>query len=72
MGRSRKTTSAVTPYHAANQPLQSLEELRLLEIWEDEFFDENGVPNELFAKLDSMVSVISTGATNINSCSGLC
>ena len=56
-------------YRAANRPLQSLEELRLLEIWEDEFFDENGVPNELFAKLDSMVSVISSGAANVNSSS---
>ena len=56
-------------YRAANSPLQSLEELRLLEIWEDEFFDENGQPNELFAKLDSMVSVVNAGAANINSSS---
>ena len=56
-------------YRAANRPLQSLEELGLLEIWEDEFFDENGVPNELFAKLESMVSVINAGAANINSSS---
>ena len=56
-------------YRAANNPLQSLEELRLLDIWEDEFFDDNGLPNELFAKLDSMVSVINAGAANINSSS---
>lgn len=56
-------------YRAANRPLQSLEELRLLEIWEDEFFDEDGMPNALFDKLDSMVSVISVGAVNINSSS---
>jgi general secretion pathway protein K len=55
------------PYRAANGPLQSLEELRLLEIWEDEFFDEDGRPNELFTQLDSMVSVLSSGAANINS-----
>ena len=55
------------PYRAANAPLQSLEELRLIEIWEDEFFDEDGQPNELFAQLDSMVSVLHTGATNLNS-----
>ena len=54
-------------YRAANSPLQSLEELRLLEIWEDEFFDEKGIPNEFFTKLDSMVSVINAGAANINS-----
>ena len=56
-------------YRAANRPLQSLEELGLIEIWEDEFFDENGVPNELFTKLESMVSVIYAGAVNINSSS---
>ena len=56
-------------YRAANSPLQSLEDLRLIKIWEDEFFDENGLPNELFAKLDSMVSVINAGAVNINSSS---
>ncbi|MBT65123.1 MAG: hypothetical protein CML13_18150 [Puniceicoccaceae bacterium] len=55
------------PYRAANAPLQSLEELRLIEIWEDEFFDEDGQPNELFAQLDNMVSVLHTGATNLNS-----
>jgi len=55
------------PYRAANGPLQSLEELRLLEVWEDEFFDEDGRPNELFHKLDGMASVISTGAANLNS-----
>lgn len=57
------------PYRAANGPLQSLEELRLLEIWEDEFFDEDGRPNALFSKLDSMVSVITSGAANLNSSS---
>ena len=54
------------PYKAANGPLQSLEELRLLEIWEEVFFDEEGQPNELFAKLDNMVSVYHTGAVNLN------
>ncbi len=55
------------PYRTANGPLQSLEELRLLEIWEDEFFDEEGRPNELFSKLNTMVSVITSGAANLNS-----
>lgn len=54
-------------YRAANGPLQSLEELRLIEIWEDEFFDENGTPNELFTKLEGMVSVSSSGPANMNS-----
>ena len=54
------------PYRAANRPLQSLEELRLLKTWEDEFFDEDGLPNESFAKLSSLVSVLNTGTVNLN------
>ena len=54
------------PYRAANGPLQSLEELRLLEIWEEEFFDENGRPNELFFQMSSMVTVLRAGAVNLN------
>jgi general secretion pathway protein K len=54
------------PYRAANAPLQSLEELRLIEVWEDEFFDEDGQPNENFHRLDSLVSVIHGGSVNLN------
>ena len=57
------------PYRAANSPLQSLNELRLIEIWEEEFFDSVGRPNERFAKLEKMVSVINSGAVNLNSSS---
>jgi general secretion pathway protein K len=55
------------PYRAANKPLQNLEELRLIEIWETEFFDEAGRPNERFQKLKSMVSVLHGSAANLNS-----
>lgn len=54
------------PYRAANRPLQSLEELRLLKVWEDEFFDEKGMPNEEFQQLSGMVSVLNTGPVNLN------
>ncbi|MFQ3226372.1 MAG: type II secretory pathway component PulK [Lentimonas sp.] len=54
------------PYKAANRPLQSLEELSLLKVWEDEFFDEDGNPNELFTQLSGLVSVMNTGAVNLN------
>lgn len=57
------------PYRAANGPLQSLDELRLLEIWEKEFFDEDGQPNELFTQLSNMVSVYRSGAVNLNKAS---
>lgn len=53
-------------YKAANAPLQSLKELRYIQSWEDEFFDEYGRPNELFEQLSSLVSVINTGPVNIN------
>lgn len=57
------------PYRAANGPLQSLEELRLLEVWEDEFFDEDGQPNERFAQLSGLVSVYYSGTVNLNKAS---
>jgi len=55
------------PYRAANGPLQSLEELRLIKVWDEEFFDENGQPNEYFQQLADMVSVIHSGPANLNS-----
>lgn len=57
------------PYRAADGPLQSLEELRLIQAWEDHFFDESGAPNEAFQRLSRMASVYSSGAVNINSTS---
>lgn len=54
------------PYKAANRPLQTLDELRLLKVWEDEFFDQDGNPNELFIQLSGLVSVVNTGAVNLN------
>ena len=53
-------------YRAANGPLQSLEELRLLNSWEDEFFDSDGNPNEQFSQLSDLVSVLNSGAINLN------
>lgn len=53
-------------YKAANGPLQTLEELRYLETWLEEFFDEDGRPNELYNQLSQLVSVSNTGAVNLN------
>lgn len=53
-------------YRTANSPLQSLEELRLLKVWEDEFFDATGTPNERFRQLSNLVSVLNRGAVNLN------
>ena len=55
------------PYKAANRPLQSLEELSLLKVWQDEFFDQEGLPNERFEQLSMLFSVINSGPVNINS-----
>lgn len=54
-------------YKAANAPLQSLQELRYLKVWEDEFFTEDGTPNERFDQLSSLVSVTHGTAVNLNS-----
>ena len=55
------------PYRAANAPLQSLEELSLIEGWDETFFDENGQPLDSFDRLSAMVSVETQGAANLNS-----
>jgi len=57
------------PYKAANAPLQSLGELQLIEVWEDEFFDEQGRPNELYEQLARLVTVRYGGPLNLNSAS---
>ncbi|MFU8848116.1 MAG: general secretion pathway protein GspK [Opitutales bacterium] len=54
------------PYRAANGPLQSLEELRLIKVWEDEFFNQDGQPNERFMQLSRLVSVYYSGVINLN------
>ncbi len=53
-------------YKAANGPLQSIEELRYIQGWDETFFDEEGHPNELFDQLSQVVSVVNTGAINLN------
>lgn len=55
------------PYRAADAPLQSLDELRLIKAWDEEFFDSSGQPNERFQHLSEMVSVYRTGPVNLNS-----
>lgn len=54
------------PYKSANAPLQSLEELRLIKVWQDEFFDDEGQPNETFELLASIFSVEHEGDVNLN------
>jgi general secretion pathway protein K len=58
------------PYRAANAPLQSLRELQLLKIWEDEFFDEDKNPNEYYERLAQLVSLHNAGPINLNAAPG--
>ncbi len=60
---------AIIPYVAANQPVYSLEELRMVAGFDEEFFDIYGRPNELFYQLDAMFSAVNGKYLNINSAS---
>jgi general secretion pathway protein K len=57
------------PYKSANRPIQSLEELKLIQTWNQEFFDESGQPNDLFFRLQSMVTTLHDQAVNVNAAS---
>jgi general secretion pathway protein K len=59
------------PYRAANRPLQSLEELRLIKVWQEEFFDANGRPNETFTQLATIFTVEHRGSVNLNTAPSL-
>ncbi|MFP4165941.1 MAG: general secretion pathway protein GspK [Opitutales bacterium] len=54
------------PHRAANRPLQSLDELRLVKGWDEAFFDEQGTPNERFEELNRLVTVLHQGPVNLN------
>ena len=57
------------PYRSANRPIESLEELKLIQTWNEEFFDETGQPNELYFRLQSMVTTLHNQAVNVNAAS---
>ena len=54
------------PYRSPNRPIQSLEELRWMQTWNEVFFNEEGEANELFYQLDSLISLIHNEPVNIN------
>lgn len=60
---------AIIPYVPANQPLHSLEELRMVAGFDELFFDIYGNPNEFFYVLESMFSAVNSKNVNINSAS---
>ncbi len=57
------------PYRSANQPIDSLGELKLIQTWKEVFFDELGAPNEQFILLESMVTTIHDDPVNVNAAS---
>ena len=57
------------PYSPANRPIESLDELELIQTWKEEFFDENGQPNELYYRLQSMVTTLHNQPVNVNAAS---
>lgn len=55
------------PYRAPNRPIKNFEELRLIQGFEDLFFDEHGVPNEHFRRFLDIVAIRPDGPLNLNS-----
>ena len=54
------------PYRPANAPITDLQDLLLIQGFDRLFFDESGVPNELFRTFADHVSVWSEGSVNMN------
>ncbi len=57
------------PYSPANGPLNSFDRLSKIRGFKEEFFDEDGVPNELYYRFISAVSLHNTNKVNINTAS---
>jgi hypothetical protein len=55
------------PYHAANRPIEDLQELRLIEGFDRLFFDVDGVPNSLFRLFSECVTPLDVADINYNS-----
>lgn len=53
-------------YRPANAPLATLDDLRLIEHWDEAFFDEDGQPNEIFRKFSRCVSLYNEGKINVH------
>lgn len=53
-------------YRPANAPLTTLEDLRLIEHWDEQFYDEEGQPNALFREFVKCVSLYNQGKINVH------
>ncbi|MGF1453007.1 MAG: general secretion pathway protein GspK [Opitutales bacterium] len=54
------------PRLPANRPLSSIEELRHIRTWREQFFDERGQPLPVFETFRENVSLLSPGPINLN------
>lgn len=57
---------APIPYEPANQPIYSLKELALIGGFREEFFDDNGRPNDLYYSIEALFSPVNDTHVNIN------
>ena len=53
-------------YRPANAPLANFDDLRLIEHWDEQFFDEEGQPNENFRQFKRCVSLYNEGKINVH------
>lgn len=54
------------PYRAPNRPILSFEELKLIEVWNETFFDDKKNPNILFYQLLDLTTIINAEKINVN------
>lgn len=59
------------PYRPSNKPLQSWDELRKIEGFQEVFFDELGRPNQLHEQFTSSISIHHSDKVNLNSANSL-
>jgi len=55
------------PFHAPKRPLRTWSELRSIDVVREEFFDEDGIPNDLGRRFMSVMSLFDFSAPNLNS-----
>lgn len=66
-GAEDDTYARRTPiYRPANSRLTTFDDLRLIEYWDEQFFDEEGQPNALFRQFTRCVSLYNEGKVNLH------
>lgn len=63
---AREYSTADLAMHPVNGPLRTLEELKSLIGYREQFFDENGIPNARFRQLERVATVRQANRLNVN------